>query len=156
MIYKHTYFYFCKYIQNVLYSEKLRFATIKNGLSYSFITHQIASEEFNYLYSFKFENPGCNFFQTRGLYSQQRHCTEIPRPVLLLCCRKQEDLSWVYIKRSQIHECGTWEQGCAVSFLGIHKSNLLCSVISVVLTVSFVDIIPPLSFQQIVKLALLL
>ncbi len=61
MIYKHTYFYFCKYIQNVHYSEKLRVATIKNGLSYSFITHQIASQEFNYLYSFKFETPGCKF-----------------------------------------------------------------------------------------------
>jgi hypothetical protein len=29
--------------------------------------------------------------------------------------------------RSQIHECGIWELGRAVSFLGIHESDLLCS-----------------------------
>jgi hypothetical protein len=34
---------------------------------------------------------------------------------------------WEYINRSQIHECGSWEQGRAVSFLGIHKSDLVCS-----------------------------
>jgi hypothetical protein len=37
--------------------------------------------------------------------------------------------SWeyIYINSSQIHECGNWERGRAVSFLGIHKSVLLCS-----------------------------
>ncbi len=33
----------------------------------------------------------------------------------------------IYINRAQIHECGNWERGSAVSFLGIHKSDLLCS-----------------------------
>ncbi len=28
-----------------------------------------------------------------------------------------------------LHECGNWEIGRAVSFLGIHKSDLLCSVL---------------------------
>jgi hypothetical protein len=37
------------------------------------------------------------------------------------------DRLWEYINCSQIHECGNWEQGCAVSFLGIHKSDLVCS-----------------------------
>ncbi len=26
------------------------------------------------------------------------------------------------------HECGNWERGSAVSFLGTHKSDLVCSV----------------------------
>jgi hypothetical protein len=34
---------------------------------------------------------------------------------------------WEYTNRSQIHECGNWLQGRAVSFMGIHKSDLLCS-----------------------------
>jgi hypothetical protein len=33
----------------------------------------------------------------------------------------------LYINRSRIHECGNWKPGLAVSFLGIHKSDLLCS-----------------------------
>ncbi len=44
------------------------------------------------------------------------------------------DWSWEYINSSQIHECGNWEtehynsvleitRPCAVSFLGIHKSE---------------------------------
>jgi hypothetical protein len=32
------------------------------------------------------------------------------------------------INRSQIHECGNWEGGRTVSFLGLHKSYLVCSV----------------------------
>jgi hypothetical protein len=43
-----------------------------------------------------------------------------PRSVCLFYCVK-------YRNRSQIHECGNWERGRAVSFLGIHKSDLLCS-----------------------------
>jgi hypothetical protein len=35
---------------------------------------------------------------------------------------------WDYINHSQIHVCGNWERGGAVSFLGIHKSDLVCSV----------------------------
>jgi hypothetical protein len=35
---------------------------------------------------------------------------------------------WEYLNRSQIHESGNWEQGRAVSFLGIHKSDIVCSV----------------------------
>jgi hypothetical protein len=40
----------------------------------------------------------------------------IRTPILLYC---GADRSWEYINRSQIHECRTWEQGRAVSFLGI-------------------------------------
>ncbi len=36
--------------------------------------------------------------------------------------------SWEYINPLQIKECGNWERGHAVSFLGIHKSDLLWSV----------------------------
>jgi hypothetical protein len=33
------------------------------------------------------------------------------------------------VNRSQIHECGNWERGRTVPFLGIHKSDLFCSVL---------------------------
>ncbi len=36
---------------------------------------------------------------------------------------------WEYINRSQTHECGNWDWGCAVWFLGIHKSDPLCCVL---------------------------
>ncbi len=45
-----------------------------------------------------------------------------PGSVCLFCCSQNADRSRVYIYRSQIHECRDWEQGHAVSFLGIHKS----------------------------------
>jgi hypothetical protein len=35
------------------------------------------------------------------------------------------------MNRSLKHECGNWERGRAVSFLGIHESDLLCSVHSI-------------------------
>ncbi len=38
------------------------------------------------------------------------------------------DRSWEYINRSQKYECGSWDWGRAVSFLGVHKSDFLCSV----------------------------
>ncbi len=34
------------------------------------------------------------------------------------------DRSWEYINCLQIHECGNWERGRAVAFLGKHKSDL--------------------------------
>jgi hypothetical protein len=34
----------------------------------------------------------------------------------------------IYINRTQIHECGNLERGRAVSFMGTHISDLLCSV----------------------------
>jgi hypothetical protein len=40
-------------------------------------------------------------------------------------------LSWGYINRPQIHECGNWKRGRAVSFLGIHKTDLVCSAADV-------------------------
>ncbi len=36
--------------------------------------------------------------------------------------------SWEYINRSQKHKYRNWERGRAVSFLGILKSDLVCSV----------------------------
>ncbi len=41
---------------------------------------------------------------------------------------KLADWSWEYINRTQIHECRNWEQGPAVSFLGIHESDFRYSV----------------------------
>jgi hypothetical protein len=34
---------------------------------------------------------------------------------------KYEDRSWEYINRSQTQECGNWDWGRAIPFLGIHK-----------------------------------
>ncbi len=50
-----------------------------------------------------------------------------PRPVCLFCWRKYEDHSWVYINRSQTHECGNWGRGCAIPRKGIiHKWDFRC------------------------------
>ncbi len=48
--------------------------------------------------------------------------------IFCCCCRKIGGPSWEYIKSlTQIHECGNWDKGHAVSFLGVHKSDFLCS-----------------------------
>ena len=39
--------------------------------------------------------------------------------------------SWEHMNRSQIHECGNWERGRAVSFLGIFVSNFRYSIFAV-------------------------
>ncbi len=37
--------------------------------------------------------------------------------------------AWEFRERSQIHECGNWDRGRAISFRGIHKFKFLqCSV----------------------------
>ncbi len=62
------------------------------------------------------------------------HCKDTVLKILnkysqkLNCCSKI-GRSWEYINRSQKQECWNWERGLTVSFLGIHKSDLLCSVI---------------------------
>ncbi len=53
----------------------------------------------------------------------------LPRSVYLFCCRKiGGSILGIYINRSQIHERGNWDWGRAVSFLGVNKSDFLCSV----------------------------
>jgi hypothetical protein len=42
-----------------------------------------------------------------------------------------EPIAWEYINFSLIRECGSWDRGRAVSYLGIHKSDLLGSVFAV-------------------------
>ncbi len=39
--------------------------------------------------------------------------------------------SWEYINRSQTHECGNWDWGRAIPFLGIHKLDFRCNVYTV-------------------------
>ncbi len=41
---------------------------------------------------------------------------------------KYVDRSWEYINRSQTHECGIWDCGRAIPFLGTHKWDFSCSV----------------------------
>jgi hypothetical protein len=40
---------------------------------------------------------------------------------------KYVDRSWEYNNRSQPHECGNWDLGRTVPFLGIHKWDFRCS-----------------------------
>ncbi len=53
-----------------------------------------------------------------------------PRSVYIFCCRKiGGPIVGIYcISRPQTHDCGNWDWGRAVPFLGIHKSKFLCSV----------------------------
>ena len=39
-------------------------------------------------------------------------------------------LSWEYINRSQTHECGNWDRGHAIPYLGTHKWDFRCSVLT--------------------------
>ncbi len=55
----------------------------------------------------------------------------LPRSVCLFCCRKIGGPIVEYINRSQTHESGNWDWGRAVPFLGIHKSEFLCRVITI-------------------------
>jgi hypothetical protein len=41
---------------------------------------------------------------------------------------KYVDRSWEYINRSQTHECGNWDRGRAIPYLGIHSWDFRCSV----------------------------
>ncbi len=40
---------------------------------------------------------------------------------------KYVDQSWKHINRSQTHECGNWDWGRAIPFLGMHKWVFRCS-----------------------------
>ncbi len=40
---------------------------------------------------------------------------------------KYMDRTWEYINCSQTHECGNWDWGRAIPFLGIHKQDFRCS-----------------------------
>ncbi len=53
------------------------------------------------------------YFQDRSAYS---------------AAGKYVDRSWEYINRSQTHECGNWDWGCAIPRKGIHKWDFPCSV----------------------------
>ncbi len=59
-----------------------------------------------------------------------------PQSICIFFCRKWMDRSWEFtrINRSQAHECGNWDWGRAVPFLGIHQSSL-CSVVRKILLV---------------------
>ncbi len=44
--------------------------------------------------------------------------------VCLFCCRKKGGpIVEIYLDHSQTHECGNWDWGRAIPFLGIHKSK---------------------------------
>ncbi len=68
----------------------------------------------------------------RNKYSQKWNCaSSVPISTVHSCAYcaagNQADRSWNYINRLQIYECGHWDWGRAVSFLGVHKSYFLCS-----------------------------
>ncbi len=79
----------------------------------------------------------------RNKYSQERHCAAaVPIPsfmflwaiyiflpqVCLFCCRKIGGPNvGIYVDRSKTQECGNWDWGRAIPFLGLHKFKFLCS-----------------------------
>ncbi len=48
----------------------------------------------------------------------------IPRIGLPSAAGKYVDRWWEYINRSQAHECGNWDWGCAIPFLGIFVADV--------------------------------
>jgi len=70
-------------------------------------------------------------------YSQKRNCaTSVPISTVMSVelfiyshdrSGKYVDQSWEYINRTQTHECGNWDWGLAIPFLGIHKRDFHCS-----------------------------
>ncbi len=63
-----------------------------------------------------------------------------PGSVCLFCCRKicgPPILGIYIINRSQTHECGNWDWGRAIPFLGTHKLYFRCSVGSSIHYISF-------------------
>ncbi len=70
----------------------------------------------------------------------QRHKTEnskqiftrkeiaMPQSVCLFCCRKICGPILGIYHRSQTHECGNWDLGRAIPFLGIHQWDFGCCV----------------------------
>ncbi len=53
----------------------------------------------------------------------------IPTIGLPILLQKKVDPSWEYTDHSQTHECGNWDWGRAIPFLGIHKSKFFCSAL---------------------------
>ncbi len=89
----------------------------------------------------------------RNKYSQKSKCSSsvpistsmflwaiyiFPYSVYLFCCRKRcgAILGILYIKRSQTHECGYWDWGRAIPFLGIHKWDFRCNVLDTYVALS--------------------
>jgi hypothetical protein len=56
----------------------------------------------------------------RFLYSQDRSAYSN--------AGKYVERSWKYINLSQTHECGNWDLGHAIPFLGVNKWHCGCSV----------------------------
>jgi hypothetical protein len=48
----------------------------------------------------------------------------VPRIGPHISCNRIADRLWEYINRSQTHECGYWDFGRAIPFLGIFISNI--------------------------------
>jgi len=64
----------------------------------------------------------------RNKYFQKRNCPAAVPKFPQSCVCKRFIHSHHRINHSQIHECGNWDWGRAIPFLGTHKGNFRCSV----------------------------
>ncbi len=57
-----------------------------------------------------------------AIYQSRVYTCIYPRLVCLFCCGEIGGPMWEYIDGSQTLECGNWDRGRAIPFLGTHKN----------------------------------
>jgi hypothetical protein len=101
---------------NVYRVSELHSRLVNSYLVYSTLKDTIPKIRNKYSQKKNFYACVCEQF----IYSQERSAYS--------AAGKFVDRSWEYINPSQTHECGNWDWGRTIPFLGIHKCDFRCSV----------------------------